>query len=401
VRLPVVFLLLTVMLDSMGIGLIVPVLPDLMMEVSGEHLSGAARWGGLLSSIYAVAQFVIAPLLGNLSDAYGRRVVLLSTLGIVIVDYAVMAFASSLWLLFVARAIGGAASATQATAAAAMADLSEPGKRAQGFGLIGAAFGMGFVFGPVLGGILGEFGSRAPFWAAAVLAFGNLLLGLFFFPETVTDENRRRFTLQGINPFAAFRNIGQLPHLRTALVILLLYNVAFGVYPAVWSYFGTARFEWTPGMIGLSLGLFGVSMAVVQGGLMRWILKALGESGTVTVGLGCAALAYFLIPLAPYGWLVLALTPIAAVGSAFGPALQAIMSQSLGPDEQGALQGVLTSTAAVAMVVTPTLMTGVFAAFTRADSALQFPGAPFILSFGLTSLAFLLFVTQRKAPLTH
>lgn len=395
-RLPVLFLLLTVMVDSMGIGLILPVLPDLITEVSGQDLSRAALWGGVLSTVYAFMQFLCAPLLGALSDTYGRRPVLLITLAIMVVDYVVLAVAGTLWLLVLARLVGGIAAATQSAASAAMADLSSPGERAQGFGLIGAAFGIGFVLGPTLGGLLGEFGSRAPFWAAGALATLNLLIGLAFFPETVTPENRRRFDIRAANPLGAFRALARLPGLQRSLAILFLYHLAFAVYPSVWAFFTQARFGWSAGMTGLSLGLFGISMAVVQGWLIRPVLARLGERGTAVYGLVFSALGLAAIGLVTSGTLALCLVPLTALGAVFAPALQALMSQRVGPDRQGLLQGVLGSTAAVAMVIAPMIMTTVFSVFTAPGRTTPFPGAPFILSLGLVLLALALFVSRRR-----
>jgi DHA1 family tetracycline resistance protein-like MFS transporter len=398
-RLPIVFLLATVTLNSMGIGLIIPVMPDLIREVSGQSLSNAALIGGVLSTVYAAMQFLFSPFLGRLSDAYGRRPVLLGTLAIMVVDYVVLALANSLWMLLLARVVGGFASATQATASAAIADLSEPGQRARGFGLIGAAFGMGFVLGPVLGGFLGEFGSRAPFWAAAILCGAGSLLGMIVFPETLKPENRSVLTWRGVNPFGAFRALGRLPGVGRALVVYLLYNVAFGVYPAIWSFYGQAQFDWSPAMVGFSLGAFGVSFAVVQGGLIGVILGQLGERGTVVFGLCFSGLAFVLLGFVTSGTLALILTPLAALGGAYAPAQQAIMSRSLGPDEQGALQGVLSSTVAVSMMISPLLMSKVFSIYTAPEKLPQFPGAPFLVALFLTLIAVLLFLWpgQKRA----
>jgi DHA1 family tetracycline resistance protein-like MFS transporter len=398
-RLPIVFLLATVTLNSMGIGLIIPVMPDLIREVSGQSLSNAALIGGVLSTVYAAMQFLFSPFLGRLSDAYGRRPVLLGTLAIMVVDYVVLALANSLWMLLLARVVGGFASATQATASAAIADLSEPGQRARGFGLIGAAFGMGFVLGPVLGGFLGEFGSRAPFWAAAILCGAGSLLGMIVFPETLKPENRSVLTWRGVNPFGAFRALGRLPGVGRALVVYFLYNVAFGVYPAIWSFYGQAQFDWSPAMVGFSLGAFGVSFAVVQGGLIGVILGQLGERGTVVFGLCFSGLAFVLLGFVTSGTLALILTPLAALGGAYAPAQQAIMSRSLGPDEQGALQGVLSSTVAVSMMISPLLMSKVFSIYTAPEKLPQFPGAPFLVALFLTLIAVLLFLWpgQKRA----
>ncbi|SMX38020.1 Tetracycline resistance protein, class C [Maliponia aquimaris] len=396
--LPIVFLLMTVTLNSMGIGLIIPVMPDLIQEVTGRPLSEAALFGGVLSTLYAVMQFLFAPFLGRLSDAYGRRAVLLGTLGIMVVDYVVMALASSLWMLLLARAVGGFASATQATASAAMADISDPADRARRFGIVSAAFGMGFVLGPVLGGFLGELGSRAPFWAAGLLCGAGALLGAFVFPETLPKDRRRPVTWKGVNPFAAFRALGRLPGITRALIVYFLYNLAFGVYPAIWSFFTQAQFAWSPAMVGFSLGIFGVSFALVQGGLMGVILRLLGERGTMLFGLGVSVLCYAALSLVTSGTLALIFAPLAAFGAVYAPAQQGVMSRVVGPEEQGALQGVLTSTVAVAMMIAPFLMSNVFATFTAPDRATQIPGAPFAVAGLLTLAALALALWPTRQP---
>ncbi|WP_417211049.1 TCR/Tet family MFS transporter [Antarctobacter sp.] len=393
----IVFLLATVTLNAMGIGLILPVIPDLIRDVTGQPLSEAALIGGLLSTVFAAMQFLFAPFMGRLSDAYGRRPVLLGTLAIMVMDYVVLALANTLWMLVLARMIGGFASSTQSTASAAIADLSEPGHRARGFGLISAAFGLGFVLGPVLGGVLAELGTRAPFWAAGGLCGAGVLLGALTFPETHTRENRRRVTWRGSNPFGAFRALNRLPGLTRALIVYFLYNVAFGTYPAIWSFFAQAQFAWSPAMVGLSLGIFGVSFAVVQGGLMGLILQALGERGTAAMGLAVSALGFAALSVVTNGTLILFFAPIAALGATYAPAQQALLSQRVGPDEQGALQGVLTSTVAVAMMVAPALMAQVFAVATAPERVTPWPGAPFLVAMILVLAALMLFVWLRRA----
>lgn len=395
-RLPVVFLLSTVTLNAMGIGLILPVMPDLIQEVTGQPLADAALIGGVLSTVFAAMQFLFAPFMGRLSDAYGRRPVLLGTLAIMVVDYVVLALANAFWMLLLARMIGGFASATQSTASAAIADLSEPGKRARGFGMISAAFGLGFVLGPVLGGLLGELGARAPFWAAGLLCGAGALLGTLTFPETHASVNRRPVTWRGINPLGAFRALNRLPGLTRVLIVYFLYNVAFGTYPAIWSFFAQAQFAWSPSMVGLSLGVFGISFALVQGGLMGLLLRAFGEWGTAALGLCVSALGFAALGLVSNGMLVLFFAPVAAIGATYAPAQQALLSQRLGPDEQGALQGVLTSTVAVAMMVAPALMSQVFAHFTAPERLHPFPGAPFIVAMMLVLMALVLFVRPNR-----
>lgn len=394
-KLPVLFLLLTVVIDAMGIGLIIPVMPDLIREVSGGDLSEAALWGGVLSTIFAVMQFLCAPLLGHLSDRFGRRPVLLVTLAIVMADYALLGLAGTIALLVAARALGGLASATQSTASAAMADLSPPDKRAQGFGLIGAAFGLGFIAGPLLGGLLGELGTRAPFWAAAGLCALNWVLGLLAFPETLT-EKADRFHWSRANPFGAFYALTRLPGIARSLVVIFLYHLAFAVYPLVWAYFTTARYGWDAGLIGLSLAIFGLSGFVVQAGLIRLLIRHMGERGTAIFGLSFLAIAFAATAVVPNTALALALVPLAALGGCFGPAATAMLSQGLGPNRQGLLQGVLTSTAAIATIVSPLLMTTSFAWATAPERTTPFAGAPFVVALGLILIALALFLSQSR-----
>ena len=395
-RLPIVFILLTVLLDSMGIGLMMPVMPSLIREIVGTNLSQAAVWGGILSTAFAVMQFLFGPTVGNLSDRYGRRPVLLVALFVMSLDYIVMAVAGSIWLLFAGRIVGGITAATHSTASAYMADISKPEEKAANFGLIGAAFGFGFVLGPVIGGLLAGFGTRAPFYAAAALACTNMLFGYFVLPETVTDRIRRPFSWRRANPLGAFSAIGQLPGLRRMLVILLIYGIAFFVYPAVWVYFGELRFGWSPSMVGVSLGAFGIGMAVTQAIIIRPVLRRFGERRTALIGFAFNIAAFAFLGLVENGWVALAATPIAALGGLSGPALQGIMSRSVGDDQQGELQGLLTSVNAVGTIIAPLLMTQIFRYFTDTSNAVFLPGAPFLLSSALVLVCYLLFLTMRQ-----
>lgn len=382
-RLPLTFILLTVTIDSMGIGLILPVMPDLIKEVGRLTLAEAAIWGGVLTSSYAVMQFLFSPVVGSLSDRFGRRPVMLIALAVMALDYLVMALAGSIWLLLAGRLVGGIAGATHATANAFMADISKPGEKAARFGLVGAAFGAGFVLGPLLGGALAELGTRAPFYAAAALAAANLVFGWFVMPETLGATVRRRFEWRRANPLGAFASIGRLPGVGRLLTIFLLYQIAFMVYPAIWAFFTTARFGWEPATIGLSLAAFGIAMAAVQGGLIRVILRILGERNTVIYGLVFNFFAFLSLAFVTSGTVALALIPLTALGAVVTPALQGIMSRTVPDNAQGELQGVLSSTASVAMVVSPLLMTQVFAIFTSAGAPIILPGAPFLVSMFL------------------
>ncbi len=394
-RLPVIFILVTLCVDAMGIGLILPVMPELIQEVTGGNLARAAVWGGIMSSAFAVMQFAFSPLVGSLSDRFGRRPVLITSLAVMTLDYLVMALAGSIWLLLAGRVVGGITAATQSTASAFIADISPSERKAANFGLVGAAFGLGFVIGPVIGGLLGELGTRAPFLAAAALAGANMIFGALVLPETVTDRTRRPFSWRRSNPLGAFRALGRLPGLSRLLAVFFLYEFAFMVYPAVWVYFTRARFGWESGMVGVSLAAFGLSMAAVQGGLIQLILPRLGERDTVRLGIGFSVAAFVFVALVTNGWLALALTPATALGILATPALQALMSRSVGADRQGELQGVLSSARSVAMILSPLAMTRIFYAFTDAGSPWQLPGAPFLLALLLMLAAYLVF---RRYP---
>ena len=391
----VLFILITMMIDAMGIGLMVPVLPDLLQEVGTGDLGRAALWGGVLSTAFAVMQFLFGPVLGGLSDRYGRRPVLLVSLVFMALDYLIMAIAGSIWLLLLGRIVGGITASTQATANAYMADISAPEDRAANFGLIGAAFGIGFVLGPLIGGFLAEFGTRAPFYAAAILSGLNAVFGYVVLKETLPASARRPFEWRRANPLGAFAQMRALPGVGPLLLVFFLYQVAFTVYPSVWSFFGKERFGWEPSTIGLSLGLFGIMMAIVQGGLIRPVIRALGERGTVAFGHIFDIGAFVAIAFVASGTLALILVPVAALAAVITPALQGIMSKSVGADQQGELQGALVSVGALATILSPMLMTATFARFTDADNAIYLPGAPFLLSAALIAVGLAVFAGFR------
>lgn len=395
-RLPFFIILLTLVLDAMGIGLMIPVLPELIREVTGGGIADAALWGGVLAATFAGMQFLFGPLVGNLSDRFGRRPVLLVSLLVMAIDYVIMALAQTIWLLLAARIAGGITAATQSTAAAYIADISKPGERSANFGLVGAAFGIGFVLGPLMGGVLGEFGTRAPFYAAAALATLNLALGWFFLPETVTDATRRRFSWRRANPLGAVMAISSLPGAGGLLAFIFIYSVAGMVYPAIWPYFGAERFGWGPGMIGVSLGVFGLSMALVQGVLIRWVLPRAGEVRTVLLGIGFDMTGFALLAFLTNGWVALALTPVAALGALAGPAMQGILSKRVGDDAQGEMQGVLTSLNAAATIVAPLAMTRIFAAFSGPEAPVYLPGAPFLVSLALVAVSVPVFLGAMR-----
>ncbi len=389
------FVLLTTMIDSMGISLILPVMPALLREVSDISLADAAIYGGVLTTVFALMQFTCGPIIGALSDRFGRRPVLLVSLFVMALDYLVMALAHAYWLLFIGRVVGGITASTQPVVSAFMADTSKPEERAARFGIVGAAFGVGFVLGPPIGGFLGDLDTRAPFYAAAALIAANLVLGWFVMPETVTDDTRRPFEWRRANPFGAFRHVIAVPQLRGLLLLFFLYNIAFTVYPTIWAFFTEARFGWDARMIGLSLGAFGISIAIVQGGLIRVILRLLGDWGTLIYGLCFNCLAFLVLAFIQSGTLALLFTPMTALGAVVTPAVQGIMSQQTSADSQGELQGVLTSTAALAMVISPLIMAQIFATFADEGAPIVLPGAPFLLSAALMVVCFLVL---RRVP---
>lgn len=266
-------------------------------------------------------QFIFGPILGSLSDRYGRRPVLLISLLVMTIDYLVMAIAGSIWLLFLTRVIGGITAATMGTASAFIADISKPEEKSANFGLIGAAFGMGFVLGPVVGGLLGEFGTRAPFYAAAALGTANLIFGYYVLPETVKDSICRPFSLRRANPFGAFKALGQLDGVRRLIFLVFLYEFAFIVYPATWAYFTKEAFGWSPGMVGASLALFGIGIAIVQGVLIRPALRRFGERGTIIYGITFNFLAFVVLTQVTTGWVALAFIPLTSLGAVVTPAL--------------------------------------------------------------------------------
>lgn len=386
-RLPVLFIVLTMIIDAMGIGLIMPVMPDLIRDVQGASLADAAKWGGIMAFSYAVMQFLFGPMVGNLSDRFGRRPVLLVSLFAMAVDYLIMAVAGTIWLLLAGRIFGGLTAATHSTATAYMADISKPEEKAQNFGLVSAAFGIGFVLGPLIGGLLSTFGPRAPFVAAAGLAGLNFILGYFALGETVTDRIRRPFMWRRANPFGALIAVARLPGLRALMFVFFLYQMAFYVYPSVWSYFTQERFGWTPQIVGYSLAAFGISMAISQGFLIRIVIPKLGERKTVIMGFILDIIAFALTGLLTNGWIVMGLAPISAIGAMATPALQGIMSRAADDNQQGELQGVLTSITALAMILSPLLMTQVFAHFSGGGASIYLPGAPFLVSMLMMAIA--------------
>ena len=391
------FVFLTVLIDSIGFGIIIPVLPELVMELTGEGLSEASRIGGYLLFVYATMQFFFAPIIGNLSDRFGRRPVLLFSLLAFSLDYLLMGLAPTLGWLFVGRMIAGIAGSSYSTANAYIADVTPPEQRGQNFGMIGAAFGIGFIIGPVLGGFLGEFGARAPFFAAAALGFANTMYGFFVMKESLPPAKRRPFEWSRANALGALGQVRKRPMMIGLVLAVFVYSIGHHVYPSTWSYFTMERFSFSERQVGYSLGFVGVIMAFSQGFLIRKVIPRFGLERTAKIGFGFAALAYLGCALAPSPLLLyLALIP-SGLGGLTTPALRSLMANQTPDNEQGELQGALASVESIASIAGPLLMTQLFGAFTVSKAMPSyFPGAPYVAATALTLLAALFFLMSLR-----
>ena len=399
-KLPIFVIFTTVVLDSMGIGIIIPVMPALFAEVTGsEKISDIAIWGGFLASTFALMQFIFGPILGALSDRYGRKPILLLALFVMAAYYLLMGFAQTLWLLFLGRLIGGITAATHATANAYMADISSPEEKAARFGMLGAGFGLGFVLGPLIGGLLGEWGPRAPFFAAAMLAAANGVLCYFVLKESLKTKNQREFMWYRANPIGAILDLRKFEGIYSLLLVFLLFTIGTSIYAAIWPFFTVERFSWSPGMIGISLTIYGVCFAIVQGVLVRPAIKIWGEKKTIIIGFCFEFSAMVTFAFLTDGKILIILIPLASLGVLAQPAIQAILSKSVGDDRQGAIQGVASSLNAIAMVITPITMTWILAVFSDKTAKYYFPGMPFLFS-ALMVLLCLFIISRRKLAST-
>ena len=374
------FIFITLLIDITGLGLIIPIIPDLIEELlHTSDNSKASEYAGLLTLAYAATQFIFAPVLGNLSDKYGRRpVLLLSLLGFGI-DYIFVSIAPSIGWLFVGRIIAGITGASFTTASAYIADISTPENRAQNFGMIGAAFGLGFILGPLIGGLLGELGTRVPFYVAAGLALLNCIYGYFILPESLDKEHRREFEWKRANPVGSLLQLKKYPAVGGLIISLILIYIAGHSVQSNWSFFNREKFSWTPKMIGISLGIVGLLVGLVQGVLVRVINPKIGNEKSIYLGLSLYALGLLLFAFASQGWMMFVFLIPYCLGGIAGPALQAIISGHVPPNEQGELQGALTSLMSATSIIGPPLMTSLFAFFTKETAPVYFPGAAFFL----------------------
>ena len=384
------FIFITVIIDVIGLGIIIPVMPALIQQLTGGDLSEASQYGGWLMFVYASTQFLFAPVLGNLSDRYGRRPVLLIALFGFSINYLFMGFAPGIGWLFAGRLLAGITGASHTVAAAYIADVSEPSKRAQNFGLLGAAFGLGFIIGPVLGGFLGHYGPRVPFFAAAGICFLNYLYGLIIVPESLSASNRRSFLWRNANPLGALRHIRSFPKIGTLVLCIALVNIAAHAVQSTWSYYTMERYGWDERMIGISLGFVGLLLAIVQAGLIRIIIPKIGASRSVVIGLSLYVVSLTAMACSTQSWMIFsAIVPYVLAGIG-GPAIQGIISNAVPASEQGQIQGGLTGVISLTAIIGPPAMTELFAHFTRSNTSVYLPGAPFFLGALLTLIATIL-----------
>lgn len=395
------FIFITMLIDITGWGIIIPVIPKLIEELIHGDISEAAKYGGWLTFAYAITQFICAPLIGNLSDKYGRRPVLLISLFAFSLDYLLLAFSPTIIWLFVGRIIAGVTGASITTASAYIADISTPENRAKNFGMIGAAFGLGFIIGPVIGGLLGQYGSRVPFYATAVLCMLNFLYGYFILPESLAKKNRRDFDIKRANPIGAFRNLKKHPSLYGLLLSLFLVYVASHAIQGNWSYYTMYKFNWDEKMVGISLGVIGLLVGIVQGGLIRWINPKLGNEKSIYVGMALYCVGMFLFAFATESWMMFVFLVPYCLGGIAGPAIQAVISSKVPATEQGEIQGTLSSMMSLSMIVGPPMMSYIFFFFTHKEAPFQFPGAPFILGGTLLMIsAFMAYSSFKKKSQT-
>ena len=373
------FIFITLLIDITGLGLIIPVVPKLIQELTGQGISEASRYGGWLTFTFAIMQFVFSPILGGLSDQFGRRPVLLVALLGFALDYLFLAFAPSLAWLFVGRALAGITGASITTATAYIADISVKENRAQNFGMIGAAFGLGFIVGPIIGGLLGSLGARVPFMVAAALTFINFLYGYFILPESLKKENRRPFEWKRANPVGSLKQLKKYPSLRGLVISYILIYLAAHAVQSNWSFFSIEKFGWTEKMIGISLGVVGLLVAIVQGVLIRYINPRLGNEKSVYTGLLLYATGLFLFAFATQSWMMFVFLIPYCLGGIAGPAIQSIMSSNVKANEQGELQGALTGLVSLTSILGPLMMTGLFAYFTKPGAPVHFSGAAFLM----------------------
>jgi DHA1 family tetracycline resistance protein-like MFS transporter len=393
--------LTAVLIDTIGFGIIIPVMPDLIVDLTHTSLPEAARLSGWLLGVFAATQFLFGPVMGGLGDRFGRRPVILLSMFAFGLDYLVMGVAPNLTWLFVSRALAGIAGAIYVPAVAYIADITPPERRAQNFGLIGAAFGMGFVIGPAIGGMLGSLGPRAPFFAAAALALLNCGAGFFLLPESLAADRRRPFSLARANPFGTFASIARHRGALTLFAAWFLWMLAHQSYPSTWAFYGKLKFGWSDRAVGASLAYAGLTMALAQAFVTRRLIPAIGERRAILLGLSVGLVAFLGNALVPQGWMVYAVLTVGAFQGLVFPSMNSTLSRSVAADAQGELQGGVASLQSVAAIIGPLLMTHTLAHFTRPGAPIHFPGAAFLLAAALTLGSLLVIVLFARGSLVR
>jgi MFS transporter, DHA1 family, tetracycline resistance protein len=373
------FIFVTLLIDVTGLGIIIPVFPKLIGQLTGGNISQVSQWGGVLTVIYAIMQFFCAPIIGNLSDKYGRRPVLLISLLGFGIDYLFMAFAPTIWWLFLSRVIAGITGASFTTASAYISDVSTNETRAKNFGLLGAAFGLGFIIGPSLGGMLAHFGLRVPFIVAAACCLLNALYGYFVLPESLAKEHRRKFEWKRANPVGSLTHLKKYPSVLGLMGSIVLVYIAAHALQSTWTYINIERFNWSEQKLGYSLGVVGAMTFLVQGILIRYVNPKIGNEKSVYIGLAIYSLGMLAFAFANQSWMMFVFMIPYCLGGIAGPALQAILASHVPRNEQGELQGALTSMISLTSIIGPLVMTNLFAWFTKPEASVHFSGAPFLL----------------------
>lgn len=392
----IIFIFITIVIDVLGIGIIVPVIPKILLELTGKGLSEASKYSGFLMSSYAIMQFIFSPIIGGLSDKYGRRPVILASLFGFFLDYMILVFAPTLVWLFAARLIAGITGASFTTATAYIADISTDENRSKNFGMVGAAFGLGFIIGPPIGGILGDIGTRVPFMFAAGLTLVNALYGYFVLPESLAKENRREFDWKRANPVGSLKNIARYPALLGLIGSLFCLQIAGQAHPSTWSYFTMKEFNWTLKEVGYSLAFVGLMVAIVQGGLNRIINPKLGDRNSIIIGLLFYGIGFMLFAFATKGWMMYIFMVPFGLGGIAGPALQSLITKQVAPNEQGELQGGITSMQSITTIIGPLFASNLFSYFSAEDAPIFFPGAAFFMA-GLVTF-FALAIALKSFP---
>ncbi len=391
------FIFITLLIDITGWGIIIPVVPKLIQELIHADVSEAARYGGWLSTLYAVMQFLFAAVLGGLSDKFGRRPIILASLLGFAINFYIQAIAPTIFWLFIGRIFSGITGASITTASAYIADVSTDEDRAKNFGLVGAAFGLGFIIGPVIGGVLGQYGARVPFYAASGLCLINFLYGLFVLPESLPKENRRPFDWKRANPIGSLMGLKRHPELLGLIGALVLVYIAGHAMQTNWTFFTMYKFNWSEKLVGISLGVSGVMAALVQGVLIRYLQPKLGNERSIYYGLILYSIGMLLFAFASESWMMFAFLVPYGLGGICGPALQSVISSQVPNSEQGELQGALASLVSLTSIIGPPLMTNIFFYFTHDKAPFKFAGAPFFLGFVLMGIsAFVAYYTFAR-----